>query len=115
MKDTTKTVFTPVHLIGQVLLPAPGTSSWPVSSAGRFDGRTRRKRGAVRPAVAEIRPVELWRAPKNVASSFRRFAGKRLVPAVRGWADWVPLGLRIPEDPSHFKFDGTVLEIWKCQ
>ena len=108
-------ILTPVHLINRCLRQHRGTSSWPVSSAGRFDGRTRRKRGAVRPAVAEIRPCELWRAPKNVASSFRRFAGKRLVPAVRGWADWIPLGLRIPEDPSHFKFDGTVLEIWKCQ
>ena len=53
-------------------------------------------------------------APKNVAFSFRRCASERLMPAIRGCDYWLPLSLRIPEDPSHFKFYGTVLEIWTC-
>ena len=31
-------IISPIHLLGQVMVPAPGTSVWPVVSAGRSNG-----------------------------------------------------------------------------
>ena len=104
-----------VHLTGQVVLPAPGTSSWPVISAGRSGGGLWRKQGAVRLADPEIRLFEVWVSPKNLASTFWRRVGKRLETAVRECDGWILLALRILEDPSHFKIGLAVHEIWNVE